>query len=135
MSISWAVIIVSTTFLNNSTSNFPPIFKNLTKFKEARLQALLSKCMYSLQGLEAFILPVFGQVCHSLIVVSYCMPGSALCQAASAIQSINSLAFMVSIVSPVVTPLKSQYPSAWTALINSSLTLTELFAFLYGRRV
>src|SRR3989338_10801201 len=111
--------MTSTAFLNNSTSNFPPVFKNLTKFKEARLQALLSKCMYSLQGLEEFILPVLGQVCHSLMVVSYCIPGSALCQAASAIQSITSLAFKVSIILPVVTPFKLQYPSACTALMNS----------------
>src|SRR3989344_1260896 len=121
--------MTSTAFLNNSTSNFPPVFKNLTRFKEAKLQALLSKCIYSEHGFEAFILPVLGQVCHSLIVVSYCIPGSALCQAASATQSINSLAFMVSIMSPVVTLLKFQYPSAWTALINSSFTRTELLAF------
>src|SRR3990167_6259175 len=104
--------MTSTAFLNKSTSNFPPVFKNLSKFKEAKLQALLSKCIYSLHGLDAFILPVFGHVCHSLIVVSYCIPGSALCHAASAIQSINSLAFMVSMASPVVTPTKFQYPSA-----------------------
>src|SRR3989344_9427365 len=104
--------MVSTAFRNKSTSNFPPIFKNLTKFKEAKLQALLSRDIYSEQGLEALILPVLGQVCHSLMVVSYCIPGSALCQAASAIQSINSLALMVSITSPVVTPFKFQYPSA-----------------------
>jgi hypothetical protein len=31
----------------------------------------LSMCMYSEHGFEALIRPVFGQVCHWLIVVSY----------------------------------------------------------------
>src|SRR3990167_9118452 len=100
--------MTSTAFLNKSTSNFPPVFKNLSKFKEARLQALLSMCIYSLHGLDAFIRPVLEQVFHSLMVVSYCMPGSALCQAASAHQSKISLAFNVFTVSPVVTAFKSQ---------------------------
>jgi hypothetical protein len=39
--------------------------------------------MYSEHGLDALIRPEPGQVCHSLIVVSYCTPGSALAQAAS----------------------------------------------------
>src|SRR6478609_2106251 len=61
--------------------------KNLRRLKEARLQAVLSKNMYSLQGFEARIGPSSGQVCHSLIVVSYCTPGSAQRHAAFAIKS------------------------------------------------
>jgi hypothetical protein len=38
--------------------------------------------MYSEQGFDALIRPDRGQVCHSLIVVSYCTPGSAQAQAA-----------------------------------------------------
>ena len=41
-----------------------------------------------------------GQVCHSLIVVSYCMPGSAHSHAAWAISRISSRARTVSTVSP-----------------------------------
>ncbi len=52
------------------------------RFSEARLHALLSRCMYSLHGFDALIRPEAGHVCHSLIVVSYCMPGSAHSQAA-----------------------------------------------------
>ena len=68
---------------------------------EARLQAESSTCMYSEQGLDALIRPVFGQVCQSLIVVSYWTPGSAQRQAASAISRISSRASSVSIGSPV----------------------------------
>ena len=52
---------------------------------EAKLQAVLSKNIYSLQGLDARIAPPSGHVCHSLMVVSYCNPGSAQRQAAYAI--------------------------------------------------
>ena len=41
----------------------------------ARLHAELSKCMYSLHGLDALMRPVFDAVCQRLIVVSNCMPG------------------------------------------------------------
>ena len=56
--------------------------KKCARLIEARLQAVLSKNMYSLHGLEALISPPSGQVCHSLIVVLYCVPGSAQRQAA-----------------------------------------------------
>ncbi len=55
------------------------------RLRVARLQAVLSRNMYSVQGLLALIRPDSGQVCHSLIVVSYWRPGSAHVQAASAI--------------------------------------------------
>ncbi|CAB4992926.1 unannotated protein [freshwater metagenome] len=48
----------------------------------ARLHAELSICMYSEQGFEPLIRDVFGAVCHLLIVVSNCIPGSAHSQVA-----------------------------------------------------
>ena len=42
--------------------------KNFMRLSEARLQAVLSKNMYSEQGLLARISPSSGQVCHSFIV-------------------------------------------------------------------
>ena len=46
-----------------------------------------SRNMYSEHGLEALMRPDSGQVCQSLMVVSNCTPGSAECQAASAMRS------------------------------------------------
>ncbi len=60
-------------------------FTNFMRLREARLQAESSRNMYSEQGLEALMRPVFLEVCHLLMVVSYCMPGSPQCQVASAI--------------------------------------------------
>ena len=51
--------------------------KNLLRLTEARLHAVLSRNIYSEHGLDALMRPPFGQVCHSLMVVSYCVPGSA----------------------------------------------------------
>ena len=64
----------------------------LIRLSEARLQAVSSRNMYSEQGLEPRIGPPAGEVCHSLIVVSYCTPGSADCQAARAMRSHRSRA-------------------------------------------
>ena len=47
--------------------------------------------MYSEHGFDALMRPVFGSVCHALIVVSYWTPGSAHCHAASAM-SLQQLA-------------------------------------------
>src|ERR1700689_4178965 len=87
--------------------------------------------MYSLHGLLALIRPDSGQVCQSLIVPSYWMPGSAHAQAACAIARISALASTRSTTSPVwrASRLKS-LPSS-TARMNSSDTRTELFAFWY----
>ena len=41
--------------------------------------------MYSEHGFEALMRAVFFDVCHSLIVVSNCRPGSPHCHAASPI--------------------------------------------------
>ena len=46
------------------------------RLKLARLQAELSRNMYSEQGFEALMRPEFLLVCHLLMVVSNCMPGS-----------------------------------------------------------
>ncbi len=61
-----------------ATSKRPSSLRNAIRLSEARLQAVSSRNMYSEHGLEALIRPEFGQVCHSLMVVSYWMPGSAL---------------------------------------------------------
>ena len=62
------------------------------RLREARLQALSSTNMYSEQGLLALIRPDCGQVCHLLIVVSNCIPGSPHRWAHSAICFITSRA-------------------------------------------
>src|SRR5947209_19411124 len=88
--------------------------------------------MYSEHGFDALIRPVFGHVCQRLIVVSYCMPGSAHRQAACAISSISSRARTgAPIGSPVVRASSCHSPSSSTARMNSSVTRTELFAFWY----
>src|SRR3989304_1284107 len=75
--ISCAVRTVSAACLTAATSKVPSAPTNLIRFSDARLHALLSRCMYSLQGFEALMRPLAGHVCHSLTVVSNCMPGSA----------------------------------------------------------
>src|SRR5688572_28916432 len=72
--------------LKRSTSNVPSGMRNFIRLMLARLQAVLSRNMYSLHGLLALIRPLLGQVCHLLIVVSYCTPGSPQCQAHSAMR-------------------------------------------------
>src|SRR5919112_1958344 len=97
----------------------------------ARLQAESSRCMYSLHGLDPLMRPVLAAVCQRLMVVSYCMPGSAHSQAALAIDSMSSRAGMVRTTSPVLTAFSSQSASSTTACMNSSVTRTELLAFWY----
>src|SRR5712692_2920918 len=74
--ISCARMMMSTARRKASVSKTPSSRKNLSRFNDAKLQAELSRCMYSEQGLDALIRAVAEQVCQSLIVVSYCMPGS-----------------------------------------------------------
>src|SRR6202012_4778826 len=90
--ISCARKTMSTACSKSSTSKLPSARRNFIRFSEARLQAELSTCMYSLHGLEALIRPDSGLVCQRLIVVSYWMPGSAQRQAASEIWFIRSRA-------------------------------------------
>ena len=70
-------------------------------------------------------------MCHSLIVVSYCMPGSAHSHAACATSRVISRARTVSTASPVVTDFSFQSWSCSAARMNSSDTRTELLAFWY----
>src|ERR1700683_1531620 len=83
--MSIAVVISSMDLTKCSTRNDPSAAMNFTRFSEARLHEELSRCMYSLHGLDAVIRPLSGQVCQSLMVESYWMPGSAHSQAACAI--------------------------------------------------
>src|SRR5215212_2791243 len=106
MSIAW---------LKRLTSSVPSGRRNFIRFSDARLQAESSTCMYSEQGLDALIRPETGDVCHWLIVVSYCTPGSAQRHAASAISRISSRAGSVAVGAPV----------------ERAVRRTELFAFWY----
>src|ERR1700710_655618 len=82
--------------------------KKCARLTDARLQAVLSRNIYSEQGLEALMRPPSGQVCHSLMVVSNCTPGSAQAQAAKAISSHSFCEGMVLVVLPVIRLIRSQ---------------------------
>ncbi len=105
------MIITSTAWRKALTSNSPRSSTNFSRLSEARLQAELSRCMYSLQGFEALIRPLLGQVCQALIVVSNCIPGSPQAQAASAIIRSRSRARCSSAISPSVTKRVCHSPS------------------------
>src|SRR3954463_16683208 len=127
--ISIAVSVVWQPRLNDSMSNSPSARRNFIRFSDARLHAESSRNMYSEHGLLALIRAVLMHGCQSLIVVSYCMPGSPQIQAASDILRINVLALNVSTGLPLTTDLVDQSPSRVTAFMNSSVTRTEWFAF------
>ena len=95
------------------------------------MQAESSIDMYSEHGLDALIRPVFGSVCHELIVVSYWTPGSAHCHAASAICFSSSRASVDSTTVPSVRAVRFHSLLSSTASMKASLTRTELFAFWY----
>ena len=116
---------------NASTSNSPSSLRNLSRLIEARLHAELSIDMYSEHGFDALIRPVFGSVCHELIVVSYCTPGSAHSHAASDIWSSSVRAWTVSTTVPSVRAIRFHSASAAAASMNASVTRTELLAFWY----
>src|SRR4051794_36968414 len=123
---------MSTAWLKRLTSNEPSGRRNSMRFSDARLQAESSTCMYSEHGLDALMRPEFGLVCHWLIVVSYCTPGSAQRHAASAISRMSSRAGIGSPTgSPVARESRCQSSSFSTACMNSSVTRTELLAFWY----
>src|SRR5215469_12764082 len=103
--------------------------RKASRLMDARLHAVSSRNMYSEHGLDALMRPLSGQVCHSLIVVSYWRPGSADCQAASPIRSHSLLAFLVSWTLPSTRRIRFQSPSVSTACRNSFVTRTELFEF------
>src|SRR6266481_4352492 len=110
-------------------SNNPSGLRKVIRFNEARLQAVSSRNMYSEQGLDALMRPLAGQVCHSLMVVSYCTPGSAQAQAAPPIFSHRSRAFSVLAILPSVRRWSFHSPSASTSLMKSLGTRTELLEF------
>src|SRR5437763_10184092 len=123
--------MTSTACSKASTSSSPSSRRNLSRLIEDRLQALSSMDMYSEHGLDALIRPVFGSVCHELIVVSYWTPGSAQRHAASAMSRINFRALTVWTTEPSTRAVKFQSESPSIACMNASETRTELFAFWY----
>src|SRR6478735_4134546 len=127
--ISIAVIVVWQPFLKASTSNSPSARRNFMRFSDARLHALSSRNMYSEHGFDALMRAVLMHGCQSLMVVSYCMPGSPQIQAASAILRMSLRAEWVSTTLPLVTDLVVHSPSRMTAFMKSSVTRTEWFAF------
>src|SRR3954454_23203699 len=129
--ISCAWKTTSTTCANRSASKLPSGRRNFIRLIEARLHAESSTCMYSEQGLDALIRPDSGEVCHRLMIVSYCTPGSAQRQAASAISRMSSRAATVLTGSPVTRAVRSQSSPLSTACMKSSVTRTELLAFWY----
>ena len=100
--MSIAVMITSTAFANSSPSKVSSSLRNFSRFSDARLHEELSSDMYSEHGLDAVIRPVSGLVCQSLIVSSYCRPGSAHSHAAVLILRNSSRASTVSMTSPVL---------------------------------
>src|SRR5262249_43208410 len=98
-------------------------------FSWARLHAVSSRKLYSEHGFEALIRPLAGQVCHSLIVVSNCSPGSAEAQAAYAMRSHSSRACSVLATRPSVRQVSCQVPSLSTRWRKSFETRTELLEF------
>src|SRR3954452_3517405 len=131
MEMSIAVMMNSTAFANSGASKVSSSLRNFIRLSDARLHDELSRCMYSLHGLDAVIRPVSGQVCQSLMVPSYWMPGSAHAQAACAILRNSVLASTVSMTSPVLRPRRPKSLPSSTARMNSSLTRIELLAFWY----
>src|SRR4030081_1035434 len=101
-------MVMSTACLKAETSNWPPELTNFMRLSEARLQAVSSKNIYSLQGLEALIRAVFLEVCQRFTVVSYCMQGSPQCQVESAILNNKSRARRFSAGCPSMTFLVHQ---------------------------
>ena len=103
--------------------------KNRMRFKDARLHAVSSRNMYSEQGLLALIRPSSGQVCHSLMVVSNCTPGSAQDQAATAMVSHRSEARSVRTVLLVVRLVSFHSSSRSIASMKLLGMRTELLLF------
>src|SRR5580692_11954689 len=96
-----AVIMTSMAWRYAAISNVPAGVTNLSRLKLDRLQAELSRNMYSEQGFEALMRAVFFEVCHLLIVVSNCIPGSPHWCVASEIWRIRSRAILRSFFSPL----------------------------------
>src|SRR5215470_15016080 len=112
-----------------STSNEPSSRRNFTTLIEARLHAVSSRNRYSEHGLLALMRPSSGQVCHSLIVVSYCTPGSAQAQAAWAISSQSCSAATVPALLPSVRRRSCHWPLRASTSKNALGTRTLLLEF------
>src|SRR5687768_15269238 len=110
-------------------SKLPSARRNFVRFKDDRLHAVSSRNMYSEQGFDALIFPLFGQVCQRLMIESYCTPGSAQPHAASATRFQSSVASCVSTTSPVVRMRVCHLPPLVAAFMKSSFTRIELFEF------
>src|SRR6476619_4267757 len=135
MEMSIAVMISSTALANSGPSKVSSSLRNFSRLSEARLQDELSSDMYSEHGLDAVIRPVSGLVCQSLIVSSYCRPGSAHSHAATAILRNSSRASTSSITALSLRARSPKEVPSSTARMNSSLTRTELLAFWYCTEV
>src|SRR6478735_8976564 len=133
--MSIAVMISSTAFANSGASKVSSSLRNFSRFSDARLHEELSSDMYSEHGLDAVIRPVSGLVCQSLMVSSYCRPGSAHSHAAVEILRNSSRASTRSMTSPVLRARSPKSVPSSTARMNSSLTRTELLAFWYWTEV
>src|SRR6188472_816892 len=135
MEMSIAVMMTSTALANRAESKVSSSLRNFSRLRLARLQDELSSDMYSEHGLDAVIRPVSGLVCQSLMVSSYCRPGSAHSHAAWLIFLNSSRASTVSMTSPVPRARRPNSVPSSTARMNSSLTRTELLAFWYCTEV
>src|SRR5574340_368617 len=122
-------MVTSTACRNASTSNCPFEPRYFIRFRDARLHAVSSRNMYSLQGLLALIRAVFLHVCQRFTVVSYCIPGSPQCHVESAILYSSSRALSFSFGCPSMTFLVHQSLFSSAARMYSSVTRTEWFAF------
>src|SRR3954454_7284388 len=129
--MSIAVMTSSTALPNSAASKVSSSRRNFSRLRLARLHEELSSDMYSEHGLDAVIRPVSGLVCQSLMVSSYCRPGSAHSHAAVLILRNSSRALTSSMTSPVLRPRRPNGWSSSTARMNSSETRTELLAFWY----
>src|SRR5215210_4822731 len=129
--MSIAVMTSSTALTKFFVSKVPSFFRNFMRFSDARLHELLSRLMYSEQGLDALIRPVSGLVCQSLIVSSYWMPGSAHSHAAWVTLRKSVLASTDSMTDPSMRARSPNSLPSSTARMNSSETRTELLAFWY----
>src|ERR1700722_4605558 len=127
--ISSVVVQTRHASANRLASKCPEASRKLTRFSDAKLQAVSSKNKYSLHGLLALMRPSLGHVCHSLIVVSNCRPGSATCHAAIAIFSQMSAAGIDLAMRPSVRRTVSQLWPASRRAKNSFGMRTELFEF------
>src|SRR3984957_12776645 len=118
-------MVTSTACVKASTSKSPLGLRYFIRFSEARLQAVSSRNMYSLQGLLALMRAVDLQVCQRLTVVSYCMPGSPQCHVESAILERSSRALSFSLGWPSMTFLVHQSRLSCAAGMTASVTRTE----------